>query len=576
LLGTIIQRLTTSPAVRLAACAFLVLDSHALYNVLTQSDVGLFLAVSSGLFAALLADRWGWFAVLLLVSPWSRPEGAFLSFLFAGALLFRRFLFRQRASAWQWVLAVAAIVSSLGVFAFNKWLTGVWQFQSVFYKSYFKQKDFLDAVNQTTIDLLTMVKDLLLGLPHSMPREVYFLPVFGAAFAWLGLAVRKWDRGDAWKELWWLVACAATVGVVASSGWQNTNTDRYLAWLFPIWFIYMAEGVVWAARHCPPGGCRFLPFAMVVCFQLVSGIWLLSALYTVSLSHQQQYDFQKEVCGVIPKTATLGSDDPSIAYAFQGHRLVHLEGLYSPDLLYGVPAIVKLEQVKNRPELRFDYWWLQNRSAGFAGANIDALCGPAIALGMDRSALCKARWDAFDLARLPASKEARAATAGWRLVDQLDVGCPEDEQRCGYSTFSRFYRTVYSPFGVTGIVGTNTLFEVGRLVVGSESFTLRAFPSRPLKIVLRTVANAETQVQTANSAAVSRNIALSSPLVLRIHVDGQEAGLVKLPLDTRATAFSELVITLNAEMIKKASPRLTLYGDHVALAYWFYQPEPND
>jgi len=396
--------------------------------------------------------------------------------------------------------------------------------------------------------------------------------LLGALFAWTGLFVRNWKREEVWKELWWLASGVAVIGVVALSGWQNTNVDRYLVWLLPVWFVYMAEGVVWMAHRLSGRGCRALPFLAVAAFQAMGSAWLVSAYYGPSLNLQQQYDFEKEVQALIPEAASLGTEDPSIAYAFPGHRMVHLVGIYTPDLLAAHP-VFNLERLKYRPDLRFDYWWFSSEAATVAGSKVGALCGEVVALGMDKSNIRKTCWSELDRARAPVSEGVLKETSGWRLADRLDVGYPEDEARCDYAVFSRFHRTRYTPFGLSGRVGTNALFEVGRMVVGCDSMTVRLRPQAPVRVVLRTLAKAEANAQTANTQS-RREITFGSPLKLRIHVDGSEAGVFNLPISTNTATFSEVVFTLASDAVKKPESRLTVYGDHIALAYWFFQPAP--
>ena len=568
--GIIVRCLVTSPRVRLAACALLVLSGHPAYGALSQSDVGFFMAVSSGIFMTLLTGRTGWFAALLIVSPWCRPEGAVLAVFFAAAMAVRRCTLRQRVTRVEWLTAFAAVFSAAGVFAFNFWLTGHAQFQSVLYKGYFKQYDFFTALQFALGDAVRMGKEIFLGIPGTLPREIFFLPVLGALFAWVGVMVRPWRREGVWKEVWWLLSCAAGVGVVASSGWQNTNIDRYLAWLLPVWLVYMAGGAVWVGRKFPRAACRGFPFLAAAVFQALGAVWLVSTYYANCLIFQQSYDFAKEAHTLLPEGARVGGGSCSLAYAMPGRRFVHLSGLYSPDMMTP-DLVVNLERLKRQPSLRFDYWELTSAQTVFAGAKIDSLCGPAVTLGADEAQIRHASWDVLDRSLSPMAGGLAELTNGWRRVERCDVGYPEDEKRCAYETGSRFYGTEYEPFA---LAETNRLFDVGRAVVGWESMSLRLTPHRPLRVVLRTAAKVETNVRTGNRIN-RQTFTFVSPLKLRIHVDGVEAGVFGLPLlEPAATpAFSEVSFTLPAERILRSPVRLTVYGDHASFGYWFYQPE---
>ena len=568
--GLIACRLVASPWAKRAACALLALNGQAVYCALAQSDVGLFMAVSSGVFVTLLSGRMGWLAALLVLAPWCRPEGVIFAVLFAGALIVRRVALRQRIPRMEWVASALAILSSVGVFVFNDWLTGYAQFQSVYYKGYFKQFDFLTALNLTVGDTVRMGRELFLGLPVSLPRECFFIPLLGTLFAWLGVMVRPWRGESLWKELWWLLACAAGVVVVASSGWQNWNIDRYFAWLLPIWLIYMAEGVVWVGRCFPRSACRALPFLVVTAFQAMGVVWLATTYYSACLSSQQQYDFGKEAHVRLPAGARVGGDSANLAYVLPGRRFVHLSGIYSPDLLTADP-LLNLERLKHQPNWRFDFWALPSEQPVLGATKIGTLCGSVAALSVDGENMRRALWEGLDNALLPASVESLKQTDGWRLADRLDVGYPEDEKRCDYSSYSRFHRSEYVPFGLSRTIGTNELFEVGRVVFGGDSMTIRVRPRQPVRVVLRTLAKVEAGVRKGSGQFV-KAFTFDTPLKLAVHVDGVESATYALPLSTNELAFSEVQFTVPAEAIRKEDTRLTLYGDHVVFGYWFYQP----
>ena len=205
-------------------------------------------------------------------------------------------------------------------------------------------------------------------------------------------------------------------------------------------------------------------------------------------------------------------------------------------------------------------------------ASVESLCGPAAALGLDGACLRPAEWEAFDRARTP--PDGVVASDGWRLADAVDVGWPEDEARTGYEVFSRFTGAVCSPFAVCGRPGTNQLFEVGRLVLGGDSMSVRLTPGRPVRVVMRTVAKAEAAVRLGLNSWTAKSV-FASPLKLNVQADGADAGRVEVALpEASAAEFAEIRFTLPPEAVRGPVTRLSFFGDHAALAYWFYQPQP--
>ena len=150
------------------------------------------------------------------------PEGMVFAVAFLAVCLFVR---PRRVPA-----ALLPLLSSAAVFAFNWALTGEAQFSSVANKGHFALRPFAGAVFATACDLVTILRGLVFGAGASSPRQFYMVPIVGAALFWIGVIVHDWRerRGTALVAAV-LAACGGML-MVASSGWQNTNVDRYLAW----------------------------------------------------------------------------------------------------------------------------------------------------------------------------------------------------------------------------------------------------------------------------------------------------------------------------------------------------------
>jgi hypothetical protein len=93
-------------------------------------------------------------------------------------------------------------------------------------------------------------------------------------------------------------------------------------------------------------------------------------------------------------------------------------------------------------------------------------------------------------------------------------------------------------------------------------------------VVLRTAEAVTTRVKTVTTDE-ERTFVFNSPLKLRIHVDGKEAGYAEPALTGSGHTVSEVVFTLPGQVITHPNPRITVYGDHASFAYWFYQPEQS-
>ena len=568
--GTIIERLLQDSWAKWTATLLLALSGQPVFCALSQSDTGLFMALSAALFAALLTERHGLFSVLLILSPWCRPEGIPLIFFYAAALAIRRLFMRDAVAPREWVTAAAGIFSIIGVFGLNLTLTGDLQFHSVIFKTYFKQQPFLQALHMTLADAIRIAKELFLGAPYGLPRDAFFLPLLGAAMAWLGIFTRDWRRLSLWKELWWLAAATAALVSVAMSGWQNTNYDRYLAWLLPIWLVFIAEGVVFFARRMPRHTVAWLPLAVLIAYQTAGSLAFVSSYHRSCQTSQQEYDYALAAAPKLPAGARIGGVNCSLAYAWPGHRFVHLSGLYSPEFLT-LYTITHLDKLKNEPAQRFDVWFFPASSRPMlAGLDVEPLYGQKLALSPNQASLRFARWDALDRARFPL--ELTTVTNGaptLKLMDRLDVGYLADERRCNYRTGSRFHGVTYNPFGMQGSMGTNTIIDVGRAVIGWDEMTVRLAPGRDVTVKLRTTETVTVPVQ--GLILSQQTLSFDSPLRLRVHVNGVAQIPVSLPLNATSNDFDDVAFTIPGHAITAPATRLEIYGDRAVFGYGFYQ-----
>ena len=233
----IFKKLIRNDKSRILASVLLVLSGQAFSVAHGQTDTALFMAVSSGLFASLLWGRMGLFGILLILSPWCRPEGTILSFLFLVSLFVLAGALHRHVSRKEWAIAGMACVSAFSVFGLNFLLTGQFQYQSVSLKGFFTGMPFVVACVNTTSECLRMFRSLFLGLSDAGSfRSYYSVPLVSGICAFAGCFLYPWSKEpeNRWKILWWSVSGLGTMFLVASSGYSGTNLDRYLGWILPI------------------------------------------------------------------------------------------------------------------------------------------------------------------------------------------------------------------------------------------------------------------------------------------------------------------------------------------------------
>ena len=551
-----------------AATMLVALSGHAAFCALSQSDVGLWMAVSSIVAAGFALKRPGLFAPALLVAPWVRPEGAIVAVSFAVASVV--FAVKQRDSGvrcWLIALGVAALLSTVGVFALNFVLTGYAGFSSVAHKGYFSLLPFADAIARSAIDAVQMAKGILLGIPSGAPRDLFSLPLLGAAFMWLGVFAYDW-RKQGLLEASFLVAAGLGFLLVAASGWQGTNMDRYLAWMMPIIALFTARGLSFAAeRFRPP--VAVVPSVVLFVFSAASALQHAASFHVFSARVDQVRAFAEQCERTMTQGSAVGVMGwAGIAYEFSSRRVAHLPGIYSPEFEFSGNMSAVVEMLKREPEKRFYYMFSSPEGwdgvLSFRDCAGDGCIDKMVLAGPRGFSLKKMQWSAFDrAAENPASQNGRS------LSVRVDVGYEPDEREFEYDVLTSYDQPPLSPFAVVApLCGTN-IVEAGRLLLGGDEMTIPLALGKDVEVVLRTAATATATAPGAYGAAAGGKCLFSNPMELHIEVDGREIGNAAFYVENKG--FSDVHFTIPGSAIVRTPCRVAFHGDHVAYGYWFYQ-----
>ena len=588
----IFEELLEDDHAKLCASVLLGLFGQSACCALGQTDTGLIMAVTAGVFAAWLKKRHVLFGILLALSPWCRPEGMMLiaafGFVFVCAFI-RLFVLssvqqRQTESSHEnhsslftlhsslargdfFAVCVAAL-SAVGVFGFNYLLTGQHQFHSVEFKGYFGNLPLADATLATLIDFLAMLRQVLLGQPAgSIARETYMTPFFGAILGLAGFLTFNWRKHGV-STYCWLLACLLSLASVASSGWQGTNFDRYLAWLLPTGLIFTSHGIVTVAE-LPKCGIRYERVAVIpVLLQLVSAVAAIGWFAKGSRLGQIDYETYAAINNALAST----DGDVGVAfsvggaYLFDGRRTRHLRGYYSP-AFRARESICNLEVVKHEPGNRFDYWLAKTPKLDLSDWDATPLTEKQVFQGMNQFSLWKTDWTPLDAALGPCT--TNAPIAGLAISDSVDVGYLRDEQRTKFLANYRLPGLSYLAFAMAGECNGTRIVDVGRPIIGWANMSVRLKPGRDATAVIRTTTNAG-QVQ-ANPYAPFHKMSLNSNIRLNVFVDGKPVTSVQATLDDGNGKFSEVAFRIPGEAIKNKTSLVQIFGDHLAFDYWFYQ-----
>ena len=572
--GFAVWRRIEDPLAKWLAGAGLALFGQIAYSAMAQSDIGMWLAVSALLAAGLASGRRALFAAALIAGPWVRPEGmvcviAFCAVLAAHAAWRRAVPANGEAgsedggfgSGRDWAIAVAGIVSMAGVFALNWALTGRAQFASVANKGYFTQHPFATALHFAACDFVNIVRSLAFGVSMSPPRQFYFIPVFGAALLWTGVFAHRWRRGTFWREAVYLLAAAGGLWTVATSGWQNTNVDRYIAWVMPLIVVLSAEGAAFAfAKLRRYGVAALIPLAHVL-FAAGASVSFWALFHSASCESDQLMKFGRDLDRRLPEGASVGlTGYCGLAYPMGGRRIASINGIYSPELSAKTPE-GNLEALKHEPSARFDCWLFAGDDR-FADGFVE-MQGAELADGPEGITVRKADWSAFD--RAAAVPDSGGKTLVWRV----DVCYEPDERNSGYEVETRYGMMDPSRVSRVDDLGGAKAFECGRVVYGCDSMYAPLEPGKDCRVVMRTARAETASVPSRIGPAARRRFEFVSPLRLNIAIDGETA--LTASFDVAEKGFSDVAVDIPGSAIKKSPCRISFLGDHVAYAYWFFQ-----
>ncbi|MBI3735793.1 hypothetical protein HY256_04690 [Candidatus Sumerlaeota bacterium] len=564
-----------SPADAPLAAGLCVLSGQTFITSFDQMEMALFMALAMGAFAAVLHARWRLAALLLALSCWTRPEGMILSFfLFAtGAPSPWR---RQAGSARLLLAGVIGLLSFGGVMLFNKALTGTMTFHSVLGKGDDKFYPLVGRIEQGALALGSMTREILFGLSE-VNRQFYLLPVVGGLLGITGFLSRDWKTGEtARAEAWWGLASLAAVGIIATSGWQGVQYDRYITWFFPVWFIYVAIGARrWAEKLAADGLYAVLAAGLLI-YQLV-GFGFLAAGYTGGAARvASNVAFYRSVDQMLPDGSRIGVISGSgMAYWMPKKPVRNICGIVTPEFTHPYPVFTNIELLKHHRIMRFDYWLLPaSTGPGYwiwptVGGQVSAEA-PALG-GINTQALYKSDWGGLEAALELQDPEIARGVANLELVDQLDIGYMEDELRTGYNGFARIAGAEFHPFVDRKRLGTGSAVEVGRLILGTENFRVRCKPGKTMRVVLRTSLATTLPIYKPTQEIDSQDFQFGSPLRLNVSVDGKDLPPVVMNLPPAPDQFDEFAFDIPGAAFTRESAEFVVGGDHISYGYWFYQ-----
>jgi len=559
----------------LLAGVLLALSGQPAYAALSQSDIGLTLAVTGLLSAGLaMGKAWCW-GSLLVALPWVRPEGMMCAVAVLSTQIGRTILARQgwciKPKPSDWVLALLAVVSAAGVFAFNAWLTGMAQFSSVASKGYFVQMPFMTAVYHTTKDLVLMFRTYVFGLESGDFRDMVAIPLVSGLAFWWGVLSYRWRSNCRWGMMAMTMAMGLSFLSVASSGWQGSNSDRYLAWIVPMIVLFVAGGAVAAARCFGSTAKTLIPLGFVG-YGLLMAVMAVSAFRTQTLYSDHFSQFAQQASRLLPAEASVGGATCNMAYFMGDRRFFHFYGIYTPDLFCKdrIDSAETVERLCHCRNLRPDYLITSRPDPVLEFEEKDiSQFARSIFSGPNGFELRMTDWRIFD-----SSLVAPEAPTGCVLQASVDVGYEADERARQFVVVDRWNRLPGAPFVRIGKSRGREIVECGRAVVGTVEMSIPLKPGRDAVLVVRSAKNLTAAFHDgAFNQTTEFEMDVRHP-AFNVTVDGVETfhrHVEEMDPGEKDDVFVEFRLTIPGYAFTRSESRISLEGDHAPCCYWFYQ-----
>jgi len=554
--GLAFRRLFPRPFA-LFASILLVLFHQPAYCALAQSDTGLWMAVSGLLAAALAANRAIFIVPLLLVGPWVRPEGAILVACFGFVALLRR---NRR----EILFAALGALSVLGLILFNRHLTGAENFSSVSNKGFFLSYPYARAVLLATAQFFVMLQEVVFGMVRTLPRGFYLVPVLGPIALLVGVSVFAWRKRGSLVPVFTLAALGDFF-LVAQSGYQGTNNDRYLSWMMPLIVLFGSLGW-WQAYLFLKGRAHVAQARLCLVVPLVFSFLTLFAgafsYHAACFDTERHIRYFQEVDRHVPDSASLGSGGwCGAAYLLGNRRIANLGGVYSPEFAARKMAGV-VEILKNEPAVRFDYWLLSPEDR-FPSVVMDTMGSTEIP-GPAAFEFRRTDWKAFDVAL------TEPMVSNCTLRCRVDVGYEREMSRARYEVVSCYGMTPFEPLVVAADLRGATAVDTGLMVVGYDEMDVTNLtPGKEVLVVIRTMDAVDVCGADSFGSGFKTKYSFKGPMGLHLSVDGREVACCHAHIEKKG--FTDIVLKLPGRFVTDSRHRIGIHGDHPAFCYWFYQ-----
>lgn len=586
--------LKIAPKIAPTATFMTLISGQTLGVAFGQTDMGLFTFITLAATASLLYSRYYWTAFFIILCSLSRPEGFIfsISFLLIGLIsitikthpsLKASDQCNEKANKRSYmpllIIGLCGLITFGLILLLNYSLTGYTQFMSVMNKGYFKVYPLAGAIQYSLFNLAEMVKGVLFAIPVSS-RQFFSFPILGGILCICGILLNpRKQKQLGFIEGWFLLCAGGSILCIATSQWQGVSNDRYLGWIYPIITIYTLIGVQQLSIYSRNKYLKPILISLLFGYQTLSMLLFFSFSYTSGTFWETKRTFIEEVNNSLPKNSQIGSltGGGSSQFFSPNLKIRNLSGITCPQFFtprFDNQPFTILEIIKHNPESKFDYWLMRSSAYNFHEwahpfiGNIIKKDTDSTLTSGNSDIFYTATWNSLDNGNTPVLLQAKLKKKS--LISQLDIGYQPDEKAHNYKTYSRLSNTKIPVIYLNAILNKKTYSEVGRLILGSESFTIHNLtPHKPLYIALRTAQQTKVNTFSGNIHSSIKKYKLKDQTKINLFID--DIPIPCLPIKYPHSGFNESLFEIPADYINHQSKTITISGDHISFSYWFYQ-----
>jgi hypothetical protein len=572
------------------AGALVALGGPVVWGFLYGSDISVFMLLCLALLDRLLVE---WeaatapgLAVVGALLALARPEGLAIGLIVAAAWSVHRGRTRRTAkAAWIW----CGPATGLLVLALQRALTGQWLGTSVGDKSLFANYASSDALALCAEYAVDVLRGLLLGFYPSQAPVGFargwaslFFPPLGLLLVVLAFALAREEHRAPLRA--WVAVLVLVSALVTPNVFLGVHFNRYLLWAIPSLLALVAVGLgacahLLAREDGVTEGRLFGAGATLLLALAALSTLRFGLLYGEMAGEVQRRDVAaaKWIESHLPNGVTMANVATSVEY-LTGHTNVSLHGVTSPAFFGNRTAEREAgvwESLGDLPAPERPPFLITSASAQAAYPTLrDIVVEPPLYAGASLSddlLIFRTRWDLVGRASHLFSPEGAAAVAGLGQVDRLNVCDARDEVAHGYRFESRLggiplWGTARSDTYTVPGGRTETVIDAGRVILGDESFEVRAQAGRDLVVVLRTTPTAAAGVRRASGNSVTTLDLGGAHFAL--DVDDTTVAEASVPL---RSGWSEVALHVPGAAIRTDRPRIRVHGRYASFYFWFFQ-----